>query len=160
MGRAEETGRFYGVQPSWRIAEEGHPPTARRCTCPEPLPDGEDCTKCGHTLSIRLGPAEEIPPKMGPTPKGPASEPRLEGVLASSPVGIPGHHMERQFIFRADENLARALAEACRREERTFSSLIRFALKKHLLNERGATSAESDASQSRAMAKDQPANEA
>jgi hypothetical protein len=136
VGKAEETGRYFGVEPSWRVAPEGQPLTARRCSCPQPLLEHRDdltlCVICGREPSIRLRPAKEIPRKMGPTPKGPASEARLEGVLPSSPVGIPGHHMERQFIFRTDEDLARALAEACRREERTFSSLIRFALKKHL----------------------------
>ena len=43
--------------------------------------------------------------------------------------------MQRQFIFRTDEDLAQAIAEACSREERTFSSLARFAIRKYL-NER------------------------
>ena len=64
--------------------------------------------------------------------------------------------MQRQFIFRTDEDLAQAIAEACSREERTFSSLARFAIRKYL-NER-AQPVEAGPSQNRGL--DHPANEA
>jgi predicted transcriptional regulator len=65
--------------------------------------------------------------------------------------------MDRQLNFRADEDLAEALIAACRREDRTQSSLIRYALRRYLSNE-SAQPAEAGRSQSRGL--DHPANEA
>ena len=64
--------------------------------------------------------------------------------------------MERQFIFRADEDLARALTEAASREERSVSAEIRFALRKHL-NESAQPLDKAERSQNRA--KTEPAGD-
>jgi hypothetical protein len=63
--------------------------------------------------------------------------------------------MNRQLIFRADEELARALAEAARREERTVSAEIRYAVRKHL-NERSTQPARPGAPEDVAIS--QPVN--
>jgi hypothetical protein len=140
------SGFYPGVTQEWRIAEEGCPPPARRCQCPVPTEfadaDGQvSCAKCGREPAFRLGAA---------------SDPRLDGFLPSSATCKPGRYMDQQLNFRADEDLARALAEAASREERTISAEIRYAVRKHL-NE-SARPLEAGRSQSRAL--DQPANEA
>jgi hypothetical protein len=99
-----------------------------------------------------------MPRKMRPASNGSSNGPRLDDGSPSSRTCIPPvHQMERQFIFRADEDLAEALTAACRREERTRSSLIRYALRRYLSNE-SAQPAEAGRSQNRAMT--EPANEA
>ena len=155
------TAAYATVTPDWRVAEEGTRVVARRCCCPQPVVerDADDwtlCVLCGREPSVRLPSAADTRRKMRESPKDLASETRLERLLPSSTHGIPRHYMERQFIFRTDENLARELDEACKREERTYSSLIRYALRKHL-NE-SAQPAEAGRLQSRAL--DQPAHEA
>jgi hypothetical protein len=142
-----------GAPPDWRIAPEGEPPSAKRCRCAKPLSeriDGERwCVTCGRQLSIRLPGAEETPRKMREFPKGPTSEPRLEGLFPTSATCNPGRYMDQQLNFRADKDLARALAEAASREERTISAEIRYAVRKHL-NESAQPHLEAGRSQSRA----------
>jgi Ribbon-helix-helix protein, copG family len=101
---------------------------------------------CRTPTCDQLGSTEGADRKVGEIYQSPVSEPRLDGLLASSSAGIPRHCMERQFIFRADEDLGRELDEACAREERTYSSLIRFAIRKHLAENRRARPSQPDPS--------------
>ena len=43
---------------AWRVAAEGQPPSAKRCSCPKPLIERVNdegwCVTCGRELSIRL----------------------------------------------------------------------------------------------------------
>jgi hypothetical protein len=41
----------------WRVAPEGQPRTARRCSCPEPIMGDDACVLCGGEAAIRLGAA-------------------------------------------------------------------------------------------------------
>jgi hypothetical protein len=76
---------------SWRIAEEGHPLTARRCSCPQPLLDRdssefETCMLCGRESSIRLpGASESASAAMNGNGAG-DSLPESAPDAASSPV--------------------------------------------------------------------------
>ena len=122
---------------NWRIGEEGERILARRCSCPRPLLETDAdgwtlCVICGREPAIRLGPSNENRTHFAGVPKRPANEARRDDLLPSSVRRTTERYMDQQINFRADEDLARALAEAASREERTISAEIRYAVRKHL----------------------------
>jgi hypothetical protein len=69
--QASSLGEPFGE--SWRIAAEGHPPTAKRCQCSNPMvfPDEWEvrCVACGREPAIRLGPRVELRSRNGAAPR-------------------------------------------------------------------------------------------
>lgn len=130
--------------PSWRVAPENEPPTARRCRCPSPQEFEDDpgeirCIKCGYPPSVRLGPGPESKGSSDQTPKNP---------LAVT---------ENRFIgFHAPPALKTALEERASRNDRSVAAELRQMCRAYLSE--SAQPARSDAFKNRVL--DPPAREA
>lgn len=154
---------------SWRIAPEGRPPTARRCSCPEPLVehDADDwtlCLICGREPSIRppapLGASESAPngsngrPACDPTPQLTHGGSVRDDEDNSKTLSMT----DRKHIgFQAPRDLAVALQEEAARHDRSVSAELRRMVRAHLAENRSARPDQPDASRTRALS--QPANE-
>ena len=164
-----------GWDESWRIAEEGEPPAARRCSCPAPVVDRDAdgwalCLVCGHEPSVRLPaaarcsqgapdglngePACDPSPDLvresrnGARPAAGRSEPeRSVRSIAFHPLSMSN---QKHIGFVVPGEMAAALEAEAARHDRSVSATLRQMVRAHLENE-SARPAEAGRSQSRAM---------
>lgn len=126
----------YASVEEWRVAPEGQPLTAKRCTCFEPLLDGDadgfiSCLRCGRVPSIRLPSSEDL--------RGYSAFRRTAPSLSSAKRVKNPHAMKgNKFVgFWMPPELAEDLKGLARSRERSVSAELRIATRAHVQNENG-----------------------
>lgn len=140
----------------WRVSEEGHPLTARRCSCPDPIMDAETCVLCGREASIRLGPSF---PAANPRNLGPAGRGDSVHWHDEHSNCLPTMSSRRHIGFVAPPEMFEELHELAASRERTVSQELRLMVRQYLAeNERSARPPEPSASEDRVL--ESPARDA